>query len=78
MRQGYNAVLDHPAAVIADAHALLLDMAQGKRVLNVGTLFPHLHSGFMRAVELYLRSLDSAKPGGRGRCQQNLNRIPNS
>lgn len=36
MRLGDSTVLDHPAATIADAHALILDMANGKRVLNVG------------------------------------------
>lgn len=36
MRQGERTVLDHPATSIADPHALILDMAQGRRVLNVG------------------------------------------
>jgi len=36
MRQGDSTVLDHPASAIADAHALILDMACGKQVLNVG------------------------------------------
>ncbi|OEJ66638.1 class I SAM-dependent methyltransferase [Magnetovibrio blakemorei] len=36
MRQGESTVLDHPATAIVDAHALIIDMAQGRRVLNVG------------------------------------------
>jgi len=36
MRQGDSTVLDHAPTPIADAHALILEMAQGRRVLNVG------------------------------------------
>jgi len=36
MRQGDSIVLEHPPTLVADAHALVLEMAQGSRVLNVG------------------------------------------
>lgn len=36
MRQGERTVLDHPATSIVNAHTLIIDMAQGRRVLNVG------------------------------------------
>ncbi|MBL4747942.1 MAG: class I SAM-dependent methyltransferase [Magnetovibrio sp.] len=36
MRQGDRTVLDHPAKTVKDAHALILEMAKGRRVLNVG------------------------------------------
>ena len=36
MRQGERTVLDHSAITIANPHALILDMAKGRRVLNVG------------------------------------------
>jgi SAM-dependent methyltransferase len=36
MRQGERTVLDHPATSIVDAHAMIIDMAQGRCVLNVG------------------------------------------
>ena len=36
MRQGEFTKLDYPAATISDAHALILDMARGRNVLNVG------------------------------------------
>ncbi|MCR4378610.1 MAG: class I SAM-dependent methyltransferase [Rhodospirillales bacterium] len=36
MRQGERTVLDHPATSITDAHVLIVEMAKGLRVLNVG------------------------------------------
>lgn len=36
MRQGDRTILDHPATSVADAHSMIIDMASGQRVLNVG------------------------------------------
>ena len=36
MRQGNSTVLDGSATTITDAHGLILEMAKGRRVLNVG------------------------------------------